>query len=150
MNADELDAAREAVSASRRWRDQMRADWGQFREPEEVLDEAVGELTAERDRLHERVLEMEDQVGERERHLRDALKDMRAERDRLRSICDAVGAQSIVDVVTERDQLKAVVDVLREYLPLTERPAIEVDEQERLALWLAMRKQLRLLDGEGA
>ncbi len=52
MNADELDAAREAVSATRTWRNQMRADWGtSFREPEEVLDEAVGELIAERDRL---------------------------------------------------------------------------------------------------
>lgn len=51
MNADELDAAREAVAASRAWRDQMRADWGHHREPEEILDEAVGELTAERDRL---------------------------------------------------------------------------------------------------
>jgi hypothetical protein len=52
VNADELDAAREAVSATRTWRDQMRADWGtNFREPEEVLDEAVGKLLAERNRL---------------------------------------------------------------------------------------------------
>jgi hypothetical protein len=50
VNADELDAAREAVSATRTWRNQMRADWGtSFREPEEVLDEAVGELLADRD-----------------------------------------------------------------------------------------------------
>lgn len=51
MNDDELDAAREAVAATRTWRDQMRADWGYHREPEEILDEAVGELLAERDRL---------------------------------------------------------------------------------------------------
>jgi hypothetical protein len=51
MDDDELGIAREAVAATRAWRDQMRADWGHFREPEEVLDEAVGELVAERDRL---------------------------------------------------------------------------------------------------
>jgi hypothetical protein len=51
VNADELDAAREAVAASKAWRDQMRADWGYHREPEEILDETVGELIAERDRL---------------------------------------------------------------------------------------------------
>lgn len=61
MNADELDAAREAVSATRTWRDQMRADWGtSFREPEEVLDEAVGELLAERDRLRAIVKRVQD------------------------------------------------------------------------------------------
>lgn len=46
----------------------------------------------------------------------------------------------------ERDRLRAVVDVLRSYLPLTELPAIEVDEQDRLALWLELRRQLRQLD----
>jgi hypothetical protein len=51
MDEDALDAAREAVAATRVWREQMRHDWGIYREPEEVLDAAVGELLAERDRL---------------------------------------------------------------------------------------------------
>jgi hypothetical protein len=51
MDEDALDAAREAVAATRLWREQMRHDWGIYHEPEEVLDAAVGELLAERDRL---------------------------------------------------------------------------------------------------
>lgn len=51
MDEDALDAAREAVAATRVWREQMRHDWGIHWEPEEVLDAAVGELLAERDRL---------------------------------------------------------------------------------------------------
>lgn len=46
------------------------------------------EAEAERDRLRARMLELESQVGEREQHLRDAFKDTRAERDRLRVVVD--------------------------------------------------------------
>jgi hypothetical protein len=41
-------------------------------------------VTDEGDRQRARVLELEGQAGDRERHLSDALKDMRAERDRSR------------------------------------------------------------------
>jgi hypothetical protein len=51
MDENELTIARQAVAGARTWRDQMRADWGHYREPEEVLDEAVGELIAEQRRL---------------------------------------------------------------------------------------------------
>jgi hypothetical protein len=108
VNADELDAAREAVSATKTWRDQMRADWGtSFREPEEVLDEAVGELLAERD------------------HWRFLARREAAERDRLRTaivavhneLVGALAANASSDIVesvrrlrAERDRLRAVVD----------------------------------------
>jgi hypothetical protein len=51
MGEDALDVARFAVAATRLWREQMQRDWGDYREPEEILDAAVGELLAERDRL---------------------------------------------------------------------------------------------------
>jgi hypothetical protein len=51
MDEDALDVARFAVAATRLWREQMQRDWGDYREPEEILDAAVGELLAERDRL---------------------------------------------------------------------------------------------------
>jgi hypothetical protein len=62
----------------------------------------VREAEAERDRLREDLA--------RERWVRLAGD---TERDRLRAVCDAVGAESIADIVAERDRLRAVLhDVL--------------------------------------
>ena len=144
MNADELDAAREAVSATRTWRDQMRADWGtSFREPEEVLDEAVGELLAERDRLRAVV-----DADDLDRFIREQgpefaalvkIQIVEAENARLRAVAAAADALLTsdreswspehealaaalsnapaldVDVRAERDRLRAVVEAARRF-----------------------------------
>lgn len=140
MNADELDAAREAVAASRAWRDQMRADWGYHREPEEVLDEAVGELTAGRDRLQTVVDAVMAALGEHAPANVDQLGDyvtgfviewdlLHRERDRLRAVVEQSALQSFSDedqwreLVAERDRLQAVVGAARRWR--TARPGDE-------------------------
>lgn len=47
----------------------------------------------------------------------------------------------------ERDRLRAVVDVVRRYVPLIEAPDATVDQQERLAVHLELLRRLRELDG---
>jgi hypothetical protein len=127
MNDAELQAARDLVAAARPLRDQMREDWGYHQEPEEVLDEAVGELLAERDRLRATIEEQDYALALATR--RDA----------------------------ERKRLRAVVDAAREYRALNGRfwspnldddKAVEAAEQEAQA-WQVVVIALDELDRPG-
>jgi hypothetical protein len=59
----ELKFARDAVARSRVYRDQMREDWAYHREPEEILDDALAVIVAERDRLRTALEAMADEVS---------------------------------------------------------------------------------------
>jgi hypothetical protein len=86
-----------------------------------------------------------------------ARSDAVAERDRMRDELEAGLAQWVKEAKhaasrigkcnRERDRLRAVVNVVRRYVPLIEAPVAAVDPQERLAVHLELLRRLRELDG---
>lgn len=62
---------------------------------------------------------------------------------------EAVGnmADYVSRAAEERDRLRAVVDVVRVYVPMIEAADADVDQQERFATHLELLRRLRRLDG---
>jgi hypothetical protein len=136
MDDAEVASAREAVATMRPLRDQMRKDWGHHREPEEVLDEAVGELMAEVDRLRTGVMTAEVH-GEMIVRMRESVwLRGEAERGQLRTVVDALRTWRDAEMRLTTADIVADISDHREQA-----------ETARQDLWLTLARWEETIDG---